>query len=179
MIRVIFFAMLSFFTTPLYAQTWVEQRTDVTSTQVSPRLDGWLSTEIAPKTGSFTWFLVSKDYAEAYSGISLSPKTWLQFGAGAGAEQATGLRLGSYAWAGNDRGSVIVIAEALGSGFWYKYEVTAVITKNLNIGLLSERFKGTGPRVQYKIPNTKIVGWAALLFKGGQNRIVTGIRLVY
>lgn len=162
---------------PSSAQTWVEQRTDVTTTQSVPRVDGWVSGTIAGSVGTFAWFQVDRNYAEAYVGPSFSPKPWLQFGAGAGVEQATHpLRLGSFAWAGNSHAQFLFIGEGLGSGWWYKAEFNWSTSKNLGIGLMTERYKGTGPRIQYSVPHTPLTAWSAYLFDQTGNRALIGIR---
>jgi hypothetical protein len=159
------------------AQSWVEQRTDVVADHSTPRLDGWVSGKIANSVGTFAWFQVDKNYAEAYIGPSFAPKTWLQFGAGAGVEQTTlPFRLGSFAWVGNKKASLLFIGEGLGSGWWYKSEFNWNVSKNLGAGLMTERFKGTGPRIQYSVPHTPITAWSAFLFDQAGNRALVGIR---
>jgi len=160
------------------AQTWVEQRTDVKAEQVTPRLDGWVSGKLNGSIGTFAWFQISRDYGQAYGGVSITPKPWLQFGLSAGIEQTKNpLRLGSFVWMGNKRMSLLFIGEGLGSGWWYKSEFNWTITKNLGVGLMTERFKGTGPRIQYSIASTPLTVWTAYLFNEGGNRAIIGIRV--
>lgn len=160
------------------AQTWVEQRTDVTADTTTPRLDGWISGKVTGSVGTFAWFQIDQNYGQGYAGLSLTPKSWLQFGVGAGVEQTTRpLRFGSFVWAGNQHVSLLFIGEGLGSGWWYKSEFNWTATKDLGIGLMTERFKGTGPRVQYAVPGTPLTIWSAYLFNEGGNRALMGIRV--
>jgi hypothetical protein len=179
MSRHIFLAILSLVLSgsAATAQTWVEQRTDVKTDQNTLRVDGWISGNITATVGTFAWFQVDENYAEAYAGPSFSPKPWLQFGAGAGVEQtAHPLRLGSFIWAGNQRVQFLFMGEGLGSGWWYKSECNWNASKKLGLGLMTERFKGTGPRIQYSMPHTPLTVWSAFLFEQGGNRALLGIR---
>ena len=158
------------------AQTWIEQRTDVAAA-TTPRVDGWISANSSPRVGAFAWFQADRSYAEAYVGPSFSLKPWLQFGAGAGVEQSDHpLRLGSFAWMGHQKTSLLIITEGLGSGLWYKMEFNWKVANNLGFGLLTERFKGVGPRIQYLVPHTPLTIWSAALHSPTGNRVVIGIR---
>ncbi len=161
---------LALFLVPVMAsaQTWVEIRTYTAEGATTPRLDAWLSGSIADKLGSFGWLQADQTYAEAYAGLTFSPKNWLQFGAGAGIEQAPRpARFGSFLWAGNQRQSGLAIFEQGGSGPWWKAEYNYQLYAQLGVGLITERFKGSGIRLQVSLPKTPLTLWGAPLLHNG------------
>ena len=168
------------FATILSAQTWVEQRTFVSEGQATPRIDGLLTQGIKGKLGAFTWFQVQSGYSQAYGGLTYSPKPWLELAVGPGLEQAKNpARVGGFVWIGNRQASVLFIPEYGGSGFWCKVEANYQLTKKVGVGLLSERFKGTGPRLESAIRHLPIKVWAAPLFEKHRVNGLFGIRYVF
>ena len=162
----------------LPAQTWIETRVHVTEKSVTPRVNGWVSGNITPKLGLFAWFQVDKAYGESYGGMSFSPTPWLQFGVGGGIEQADNpARLGSFLWIGGKRQTVLAIYEHGGSGLWYKAEYNFALNDKVGVGLITERSKGTGPRLEMKIPRSPIIVWAAPLVNDGKIIGLIGVRL--
>ena len=159
------------------AQTWVEQRTFVSGGQAAPRIDGLVSQTIKGKFGGFVWFQTEKNYSQAYGGITYSPKLWIQLAAGPGIEQdKKPLRVGGFVWLGSGKDSLLFIPEYGGSGFWWKLETNRKVNKSIGLGLLTERYKGTGPRVEYKIPKTKATVWVAPMFERHRANALIGIR---
>lgn len=170
--------VLLFAVATVQAQNWVEERTFFSQGQATPRLDGSFSRSFNKKFGALAWFQVQNGYSEAYVGPTVSPASWLQLGVGAGLEQAQHPgRIGGFIWAGKGELSAILIAEDGGSGKWYKAEANYAVNKIVGVGLITERFKGSGPRVEFVLPRTGFKLWfAPLLEKGSVNGLV-GIRL--
>jgi hypothetical protein len=170
------------FSTVIFAQNsfWVEERTSIQNGKVTPRVDGLINHDFKKKWGAFAWFQVQNGYSQSYGGATYSPKPWVQFALGAGIEEARNpARAGSYVWIGNKKNSALFIAEDGGSGFWYKVEALHTFTKYLSGGLLSERYKGTGPELRLKIPHTPISLWAAPMVERSRTNVLTGIRWAF
>jgi hypothetical protein len=161
------------------AQTWVEQRTFVSSGSATPRIDGLLTSSLSEKFGGFIWFQTQKDYSESYGGLTYSPKPWLQLASGVGIEEAKNpARAGGFVWMGDSKTSALFIPEFGGSGFWWKAEVNRKVNKSVGVGLVTERYKGTGLRVEYKIPRTPLLLWGAPMFEKSRVNAAFAIRWV-
>jgi hypothetical protein len=63
-----------------------------------------------------------------------------------------------------------------GSGFWYKVETNYQVTSKAGIGVLSERYHGTGPKFEISVAHTAIKLWFAPLADRHSLRPVFGIR---
>jgi hypothetical protein len=184
MIRIVCLTLVSVFVSGEAAgQTWIEVRTHTTQEATTPRVDGWISGQVGKGFGSFAWFQADKTYAEAYGGLTRNLTKWLQAGAGFGIEQqedkGNPIRFGSFLYFGNGQNphSAILIYEGLGTGHWYKAEYNYSLTTTVGLGLITERFKGSGPRVQVKIPRSPAIVWAAPLISKDGLSAITGIRL--
>ncbi len=160
-----------------FGQSWVEERTYVTPQGATPRIDGLLTQPIKGQIGSFVWFQVQQGYSQAYGGATYSPKPWVQFALGAGLEEdKRPARIGSYVWIGKARLSALGVFEDGGSGFWHKAETNYQISKTLGVGSLSERFKGSGPKIEFSVPHTVLKLWFAPLVYKQTLRSVIGVR---
>jgi hypothetical protein len=161
------------------AQTWVEQRTFMSSGVVAPRIGALITAPVSGKFGAFTWLQVQNGYSESYGGLTYGPKPWLQLAGGAGIEESKSSgRIGGFVWMGNAKTSVLFIPEYGGSGLWWKAEVNHKPGKTVGVGIISERFKGTGPRFEYKIPHTQLLLWGAPMFERNRTNAVFGIRWI-
>lgn len=165
--------------TAAHAQTtfWVEGRTFLSQGQAINRASALISAPIKERFGIFAWIQTDKNYGQAYGGLTFSPKSWIQFAGGPGIEQDDNpWRVGGYIWLGKDRTSLLFIPEYGGSGFWMKTELNQSLNSLIGIGLISERFKGTGPRVEFNVPALKMKLWAAPLWEKGSTNGLVGIR---
>ncbi|MDP2934133.1 MAG: hypothetical protein Q8N81_08515, partial [bacterium] len=116
---------------------------------------------------------------EAYGGLTYSPKPWVQVAAGAGVEEAKNPgRIGGFVWMGNSKSSILFVPEYGGSGFWWKLEANRKITKVIGAGFITERYKGSGPRVEFRIPKVPVTIWAAPMFEAHRTNALFGIRWV-
>lgn len=160
-----------------YGQNWVEERTYVAGGMATPRIDGLLATPIKSQMGGFIWFQVQQGYSQAYGGLTYAPKSWLQVALGGGLEQDKHpARIGSYVWMGKAKISGLAVFEDGGSGFWYKVESNYQATPKLGIGMLSERYHGSGPKIEFSVPHTALKLWCAPLASGTSLRPVFGVR---
>jgi hypothetical protein len=109
---------------------------------------------ITKRFGLYSFGQTSKNYSQIYAGPTFSPKPWIQFGAGIGAEQAKHpLRGGAFVWMGKKKVSNLFITEhgaSKGSG-WYKNILNVQVTKRLGVGAIAQRFLGVGPYMQFKL----------------------------
>ena len=169
----------------LFAQTYIEERTFIKDGQATPRISGLISGPISGKLGGFDWFQEEPGYAQTYLGLTYSAKSCLMFAAGLGMEQyavsetkqlKTSARAGGFVWMGNGKQYLLFVPEYGGSGFWWKLEVNRKVNKSVGIGFLTERYKGSGPRLEYRIPKTRLTIWAAPLFEKQRVNGLFGIR---
>lgn len=159
------------------AQNWVEERTYISGGVATPRIGGLLTKAIKGNLGGFCWFQTQQKYSQIYGGSTLSPTSWIQLALGLGIEtDKHPLRVGSYVWLGKDKLSGLAVFEDGGSGFWYKVETNYQASKLVGLGTLSERFKGSGPKIEFSIPHTALKLWIAPLVDRHSFRPVIGVR---
>lgn len=163
------------------AQTWVDQRAFISQGRVTLRMSALMNTGTDKKLGGFAWLQTEKtllgkkkkDYGQGYAGVTYYFWPWLQVAGGVGLEDAENpARAGGFVWVGNKKHSVLFIPEYGGSGFWWKMEANRKLNKRFGIGILTERFKGTGTSLQVKIPKTPFVLWVVPMF---EKRRVNGL----
>lgn len=107
------------------------------------------------KVGSFCWIQVGTEYYQVYCGATYSPKKWAQLGAAVGFEKDKNpLRAGTFLWLGKGKLSNLLVVEAGGSGVWYRNVSSYQAHKNLTLSVSSQRYSGTGGRVDFRIPKT-------------------------
>lgn len=180
LVRVIAYIIGMLLARAAFGQVWVEERTFVKDGQASARIDGLVSQGLAGRFGGFVWFQTEKGYSQAYGGPTFSPKSWFQLGFGVGVEEHKNpARAGGFVWAGNSKSSLLFIPEYGGSGFWWKLEANRKAGKVFGVGIITERFKGTGPRLEYKIPRTPFLVWAASMFEKQRVNALFGFRWVF
>ncbi len=134
------------------------------------------------KVGGYIWAQTRPGYSEAYAGATCSPKSWLQVGAAVGVEQsgdATSPRVGGFVWIGNDRFSNLTLLEGAGSGFWYKNQTSLTLPKGVTASLISQRFTGTGPEIEIRVPKTKLSVRASVLGQDGGPTVKVSVRYYF
>jgi hypothetical protein len=158
-------------------QTWVEERTYVSGDVATPRVDGLLTKPIRGALGGFCWFQVQQEYSQVYCGPTYLPRPWIQFALGSGIEtDKHPARIGSYVWLGKGKLSGLGAFEDGGSGFWYKVETNYQVGKVVGLGMLSERYHGTGPKVELSVPHTALKLWCAPFISAHSLRPVFCVR---
>jgi hypothetical protein len=141
------------------------------------KLKAFLTQARDERWGWFAFTEAKQTYAQAYAGPTYSPKKWLQVGLGIGLEQDQNpLRVGGFLWAGHGRYSLLTIQEHGGSGRWYRTEANFQALERLGLGAMHQKGYGLGPRIQFQIPRSPIVLWAAAL---RDNDAQTGKRSVH
>ncbi len=138
---------------------------------ISPAMDAYMTHAFNDsRWGTFAWFLVCKDWAEAYAGFTLAPTTWCQIGFGLGLEQVNNLwRVGGSTWLGYGRYSLLVLLEEGAGVFWHRAVINRKLNDVIGIGYMSEEFVGIGPRIEINIPKTPVKIWTSLLHKDRKN----------
>ncbi|MDP2598587.1 MAG: hypothetical protein Q8P49_02030 [Candidatus Liptonbacteria bacterium] len=140
---------------------------------VTPQLNVYANGPIKDKLGWSLWTLTSKEYSEAYAGLTFSPAKWVTVSGSLGLESADNpIRGGASVWMGRGRWSLLSIQEYGGSGYWYRYLGKFQATKTVAVGVNSTRFLGTGPYAEKRIEKFTLWGTYAVDNKKG----VAGIR---
>lgn len=147
---------------PARAQTFMELQNLATGAGVDPTIDVQL--ELPGRTvNAFGWFLVSEKWGEALLGVSKAVKPWLWLGVAAGLEtHQDPFRVNPNVWIGKRRLSTFLALEYGGSGFWYKSVSLMRLTPRISLGVHSQRFYGTGPRVEVRF-NGGYKAWASVV----------------
>lgn len=161
----------------LSGQGWVEGQAYLDSRAGTQRVNGFFVKPVSKEWGSFVWFQVQQSYSQAYAGVTYSPKPWLQLALGTGIEQDKNpLRIGSYLYVSKKNLSGLAVFETGGSGFWYKIETNYQIKRFFGVGILSDHYRGHGPKFEILIPCSRLTLWAAPLVVHNSVSPVLGLR---
>lgn len=120
-------------------------------------LDIFATHKFNDKIGVSGYYLVGKNWSEAYVGPTYSPAPWSKFNVSLGMETADKpVRGAASAWFGKGRHSLLGAVEAGGSGKWYVVDYRALIGRGIKAGIIFKRFLGLGPQVSVNIPKTAV-----------------------
>lgn len=155
---------------------------------LQPTMDAWWQENLSGRVGTFMWAQIVPQegkYRQIYGGPSYQVADWLQVGVGGGVERAENKgRLGSFAYLTPIKNnSVFMIYEDGGSGPWWLllHTYRFGLFKQYGIGVMSQAYLGTGPRVEYnwgKLGRWK--AWSSLHFqRNARPGFQIGIRWVY
>ncbi len=144
----------------------VESQNLIVSESVTPIITTFMTHGfVNSRLGIFVWSFTNKYWAEAYAGPTYSPTSFIQAGIGSGLEQADGLwRVGGFIWIGNKKFQALTLLEKGTSGRWHRIIANYNLSKWLGIGGITERFLGTGPRIQFAVPHLPVQIWTAKLY---------------
>ncbi len=135
----------------------IEFELENASGELSPQVKIYLTYKGKNKLGFYCWGQASRSYSQVYCGPTYSPKGWFQVGFGAGLETAKKpVRSGGFVWTGKGRFSNLLVIEKGGSGLWYRNVSSAQVGKNVTLSFVTQRFSGTGGRIDLVVPTTKL-----------------------
>ena len=119
------------------------------------------------KLGWFAWSVTSEGWAQSYVGLTYAPVSWVKVKAGYGLETGTTShgRFGTSILMSSKTDSVFFAFER-GNNSWHKLVVSHRFNSWFGIGVMDQRSKGTGPRVEIK--TGKVLAWGAVLWKNGK-----------
>jgi len=161
----------------LESQTNFENGRGETSTGVN----ALVNVALTKKTGLYVFAQTSKGYSQVYAGPTYSPKPWIQFGTGVGVEQAKHpFRAGGFVWVGKGKVSNLLIVEkgaTKGSG-WYKDILNVQVADRVGVGVISQRFLGTGLYGQVKLSKHFLL-WGAPTYDFASHKMKGTIGLRY
>ncbi len=130
------------------------------------------------ETDLFIWAQAEPGYAQIYGGPTWTPKPYVSVGVGPGIEKSgdkVNLRIGGYVYVGKGPISNVTLFEFLGSGPWYKNQTAFDAGKGVTLSLVNQRYAGTGPEIEFRIPKTSIAIRAnALTQRGGTTVVIAG-----
>lgn len=103
--------------------------------------------------GTFAFATVSKFYSEAYTGVTYSPNkhVWVEVGYGLESVPGNSGRIGGDVILSSGQFSIFHCQECGGSGNYNKTVIDYQVTPRVTIGVVDDRFMGTGPKIDYKI----------------------------
>lgn len=161
------------------AQTtgFAEVQFHVVDGQLSTTMDASTDTKLGGGWSLQSWTLKSAGWSELQIGIGKSLASWASVSASVGIEESDGLwRTGYSLWLGGRGKSALVLYELGDSGYWLKIVATQQIRKSLKVGVLSQRFVGTGPYAEVKLGQLKV--WATVPVVDGKG-VLTGVRMFF
>jgi len=134
--------------------------------------------------GFFAYGEVHRNWGQIYAGPTFSPASWLKVGTGIGLEDidvSTPLRYGGFLWAGNEKDSLLAVANFGQSGYWWRVDTNHRFSAWFGAGLLAQRDAGIGPRLQLTLPKKPITLWIAptYFWDTGKPRFVCGLRFQF
>jgi len=141
----------------------------------------WGQKSIGNRIGLFGWGQIGATYKQTYGGAYVQPFSWLQVGAGGGAEE--GARLGSFAFASRPGQYIFAIYEDGGSGPWYLVLTDIAVSRKWSLGTHSQSFIGHGARAEYRLK--RIGSWtpsirpAITWNEKGVPSLILGLRFTY
>lgn len=139
-------------------------------------MDASLIRPIKPSWTVEAWALKTDGWGEVLVGVGKSLAPWASVSASIGLEESDNLwRTGYSLWLGGRGMSALVLLEAGDSGWWHKVVATKEITPDFELGVMSQRFVGTGPYVAVKIVG-KMKTWVTIPLVGGRGALV-GVRV--
>lgn len=126
----------------------------------------------------FGFYVFSQDkkgFHQVYGGPTWSPKRGLQFGVAAGVKTGSQhLQLAGFAYAGHNlRGKYFSNLLLVERG-WYRNETSVKLNDRLSLSLASQRFRGTGPRADYRL--TKHISAGAEFNFGKSTNFMFGLK---
>lgn len=142
----------------------LEQENTVSGGKVTPQLKVYATYGGKTKTGAYCWIQISKPYSQFYCGPTFQLKNWIQVGVALGLETGKKPVKGAgFVWAGKGRFSNLLVLEK-GSTFWYRNQGSFKANKVLTVSVASQRYEGTGPRIDLAIPKTRLTVGGEYLF---------------
>lgn len=132
----------------------VEFETEVHSGEVTPQVKTFLTYGGKGKLGAYCWIQNSKAYNQAYCGPTYAPKSWLQVGVAVGVQTGPKrFQAAAFVWVGKPvKGKMVqnlFIFEK--GGHWYRNVTSVEINKRFTASLVTQRYSGTGPRLDIKL----------------------------
>ncbi|MEI7792315.1 MAG: hypothetical protein WCI57_02430 [Candidatus Berkelbacteria bacterium] len=103
--------------------------------------------------GTFGFAVISKFYSQAYAGATYSPNQhiWLELGYGLESVPGNSGRIGGTAILSSGQFSLVHCQESGGSGNFNKTVLNYQISPKVTLGVVDDKFNGTGPKVEYKL----------------------------
>jgi hypothetical protein len=114
-----------------------------------------------------TWALKGSDWSEVLIGLTKSftrqgKGAWASITGQVGLEQNDKpWRIGTTLWMGNAKTSALLILEEGGGGRWHKAVVTRQVFPGAKVGVMSQRFVGTGGYIEVNVAG-KLSYWAMI-----------------
>lgn len=152
---------------------FVESWNTVSEAGTKPQLNVYVRGQLKGRVGWSAFTLTTETWSQAYAGLTFAPAKWVEVSASLGLENANSpLREGASVWLGKGRWTLLSIHEHGGSGYWYSHRGKFQMTKTVAVGVISQRFLGTGPYAEKKFG--KVALWGIYVI--GNDVGVAGIR---
>jgi hypothetical protein len=123
---------------------------------------GWYERELTKRIGFYTLVQVANDgYQQFYVGPFVKPTEWLQIGIGFGRENMPySTRRNAFVSIDTELLTCFGTFETGGSGPWHRAHCVYNISQSVSAGVMTERFLGHAPRIEYRL-NKNVSVWVA------------------
>lgn len=137
-----------------FAGSYVESEVDNTGVA---QVKAFITYGGKKKLGAYCWAQTSEGYSQVYCGPTYSINKSVQVGVAVGAETASpAIRVAGFIYVGKGKFSNLLVVEKGGSGTWGRNQASYQAHKNLSLSITTQRFSGTGPRIDVAIPKTNL-----------------------
>jgi len=178
MLRILFFVIMALATGFAHATDfWTEVQTTKASGISFNQINAGLSANLSGLVGYYAFGQSTNNgYQQIYAGPKVNPTNWLEFGVAVGAEKTASSdwmkRTAVYAWVGKAKISLLGVYENGGTGPWHKLVLNYKVTPELTLGIQSQSYLGTGPRVEYSLGKNVSLWGTALKGENGPTNMV-------
>lgn len=122
------------------------------------------------------WAQWDEGWGQITPGVGYNMTPWSSVTFQFGVEKHPGLwRTNGTLWLGGGGYNSLLILETGASGFWYKYVGTKKLNSTLELGVLSQRFVGTGPLIQFNVKKFAFWTVPVALQRDGTRNNLTGV----
>lgn len=129
----------------------------ITDGKISPQIKANVTYGGKGKIGGYCWIQSSRSYSQVYCGPTIQPKGWIQVGVAMGFETGKKPFKGAgFIWVGKGKFSNLLVLEKGSGELWYRNQAGYKLNKILTLSVASQRYQGTGPRMDFAIPKTRL-----------------------
>ncbi len=138
-----------------------EVETELNQGKLAPQFKGYLTYGGKTKLGAYCWVQVTRSWRQAYCGPTFQLKSWIQVGAAVGVQSGSQrFQAGAFVWLGHSiKGkfvqNLLVVEKA---GAWHRNVTTVSVNNKVDLSFVEQRYRGVGPRLDYKLTNKLSVG---------------------
>lgn len=112
------------------------------------------------KAGLYCWIQFAKGWQQVYCGPTYKVRPWMQAGFAVGMKTGSDrFQYGGFIWAGRSlKGKFVSNLFLYEKGNWYRNVSSVKLNDRVTLSLATQRYSGTGPRIDYRLSDNVSVG---------------------